>query len=91
MQFDANAQRATNTPLEHIYWQPGRIKAGKYTVQVDRDATATNGKVDFKVLVSIAGKPNQLFASSYDVAEKGEKMVCSVLINTDQLRLLNMN
>ena len=89
MQFDANAQRATNTPLEHIYWQPGRIKAGKYTVRVNRDTVATNGKVDFKVLVTTAGKTHQLYEYSYDSRETGEKLITLFSIKAEQLIGLN--
>ena len=90
LQIDANANVATKTPLEHIYWHPGKIKAGKYPVRVQRDASKSASKVEFKVLVIVSGKPTE-FSGSFNPGETGAKPVHTISVNAGQLGQLNKN
>ena len=90
LQIDANAQRVTETPLEHIYWQPGRIKAGKYPVRVQRDASKSASKVEFKVLVIVSGKLTE-YSGSFNPGETGAKPVHTISVDAGQLGQLNKN
>ena len=88
LQIDENAQNTTKTPLEHIYWQPGKIKAGKYLVRVQRDASKSNVNIGFKVLVQVAGKTSE-FSGVFKPGETGAKSVHTISVDASQLGQLN--
>jgi hypothetical protein len=88
LQIDANAQNTTKTPLEHIYWQAGKIKAGKYLIRVQRDNSKSNVNVDFKVLVQVDGKLSK-FSGVFKPGETGAKAVHTLNLETNDLARLN--
>ena len=89
LQLDANSNsmNTSSSPIEHIYWQPGKISEGQYTVQVGKDR-ASNAIVKFVIYISIDGKVQE-HAGVFNIGERGLKKSANFTIDSSQSIVLN--
>ena len=73
LQIDANSNNSTTKPIEHIYWEAGKIKAGQYIVRVSLDKAPARA-VPFKVLVK-NGLGNESYGGTITAGKNASSVV----------------